>query len=545
MTTETFTDAEDDPAAAAVAEYLAARDAGRPLETAEWLGRHPVQAGDLLDFLGEADGVAVALRAFRGTAREPDLRGDGRFVGDYELLEKVGGNMGTVYRARQRSLPREVAVKLLLRAGAGDRARFRAEAEAMARLDHPHVARILEVSRGDGPAYFSMEWFPGGTLAARVPEFPPHPERAAEVVERVARAVHFAHRRGVLHRDLKPANLLFDEFGQPRVADFGLAVPLAGGPEADAAGTPAYMAPEQLTGEVTVATDVYGLGAVLYELLTGGPPHAASTLAAALDLVRASSPVPPARLNPRVGPDLDAVCRRCLARDPAARYGSAADLADDLERYRQGRATLALPLGPLGRIAHAVRQARGAADFRAFAPGLFGTAGFTLATNAAVYGLLRAGAAEGWVWAALLASYAPLFAMLVRDRLAGGGQHRPAHFLLWSIWAGHAAACVAVFLAHRLACGGDLARGFGLGYVGVAGLNALAFVVMGSLFAGRQYLLGLAWAAAAVGMGAAPALAPLVYAGLMAACTLITGLQLRSLRLEPPAAPDGRPRPPQ
>ena len=535
MTTETFTDAEDDPAAAAVAEYLSAREAGRPFETAEWLGRHPALADDLRDFVGEADGVADALRAFRGSAREPDLQGDERFVGDYELLEKVGGNMGIVYRARQRSLPREVAVKLLLRAGAGDRARFRAEAEAMARLDHPHVARILEVSRAGGAAYFSMEWFPGGTLAARVAEFPARPDRAAALVERVARAVHFAHRRGILHRDLKPANMLFDEFDQPRVADFGLAVPLAaagglGAVAEGAAGTPAYMAPEQLTGEVTVATDVYGLGAVLYELLTGGPPHAAATLAATLDLVRASAPTPPARLNPRVDPDLDAVCRKCLAADPAGRYGSAAELADDLERYRQGRATVALPLGPLGRVAHAVRQARGAADFRAFAPGLFGMAGFTLASNAAVFGLLRSGAAEGWVWAALLASYAPLFGMLVRDRRAGGTRHRPAHFHLWSIWAGHAAACLAVFAAHRLAAGGDLARGFGMGYVGVAGLNTLAFVVMGSLFAGRQYLLGLAWAAAAVGMGASLAWAPLIYAGLMAACTLLTGLQLRALR---------------
>ncbi len=388
MTTETFTPAEDDPAAAAVAEYLAARDAGRPLETAEWLSRHPAQADDLLDFLGEADGVAAALRAFRGSAREPDLRGDERFVGDYELLEKVGGNMGVVYRARQLSLPREVAVKLLLRAGAGHRERFRAEAEAMARLDHPHVARILEVSRSDGAAYFSMEWFPGGTLAARVAEFPSRPDRAAEVAERVARAVHFAHRRGILHRDLKPANILFDEFDQPRVADFGLAVQLAAAGDlgGEAAGTPAYMAPEQLTGEVTVATDVYGLGAVLYELLTGRPPHAAPTLAATLELVRAAAPAPPARLNPRVDPDLDAVCRKCLEADPAGRYGSAAEVADDLERYRQGRATVALPLGPLGRVAHAVRQARGAADFRAFAPGLFGMAGFTLASNAAVYG---------------------------------------------------------------------------------------------------------------------------------------------------------------
>src|SRR5262245_7181906 len=465
-----MTTPDDDPAATAVWEYLTGRT------TTD----HPAVAAFLAD-----SRLDDRLRALgRGGLREPDLNTDERFVGDYELLEKVGGNMGTVYRARQRSLPREAAVKLLLR-GESYRDRFRTEAEAMARLQHPHVVRIWEVSRADGVPYLGMEWCPGGTLAEKVGEFRSQPDRAAAIVETVARAVHHAHRRGILHRDLKPANILFDELGQPRVADLGLAVPV-GGSDGAPAGTPAYMAPEQLDGEVTVATDVFGLGAILYELLTGRPPSAGDTLTAVFDRVRAGDRAPPATLNPAVDPDLDAVCRKCLATDPAARYGSAEALADDLERYRLGRPTVARPLGIAGRVTHLLRHARVAADFRSLAPGLVGLAAFVLVSNAAVYGLLRAGAAEPWVWLALFASYGPLFVTLGREWWTGR-THNPARRHLWSVWVGHALACAGVFAGLRVATG-DLGVAVGYGYVGSAGVCALAFTVMGSLFAGRQYL---------------------------------------------------------
>src|SRR5262249_42492910 len=169
---------EDDPVAATVAEYLAAKDSGRPLSSEEWLARHPDLAAELHGFL-EDDGLGTGLRAFRGELKEPDLRTDERFVGDYELLEKIGGNMGVVYRARQLSLGREVAVKVLLRAGVADRARFRAEAEAMARLRHPNVLRIFEASRGAEVPFFSMELHPAGTLAGQVSEFVRQPRRSA------------------------------------------------------------------------------------------------------------------------------------------------------------------------------------------------------------------------------------------------------------------------------------------------------------------------------------------------------------------------------
>ncbi|HKB05130.1 MAG TPA: serine/threonine-protein kinase [Gemmataceae bacterium] len=539
MSTGTFHPADgDDPVAAAVCDYLAASDAGRPIPPADWLARYPDLAAELRQFLDEDDGIEPLLRAFaRGGLREPDLRTAERFVGDYELLERIGGNMGVVYRARQQSLPREVAVKLLLRPGEADRERFRAEAEAMARLNHPHVARILEVARGVGVPFLSMEWYPGGALNGRLTEFMHDPDRAAELVGQVARAVHHAHQRGILHRDLKPANVLLDDAGRPYVADFGLAVLLGTGEPAVrvGAGTPAYMAPEQLTGDVTVATDVHGLGALFYALLTGRPPFAADTLTDLLDQVRTVDPVAPRRLNPRVDPDLEAVCCKCLRKDPADRYPTAAAVADDLESYREGERPTARPLGPLGRAAHVVRQARAAADFRTLGPALLTLALFALLTNVAVYGLFRMGAAEAWAWVAVFASYVPLYAFLIRDWRSGSSRRRAGRRHLWSVWLGHAAACVAVFVALRITAGPDAERGFDAGYVACAGVNALAFAVMGSLFAGRLYLFAATWLVAAVGMAVLLPWAPLIYAVLIAGCSLLTGLQLRGL-VHPDAA---------
>jgi hypothetical protein len=522
---------EDDPVAVAVAEFLEARDSGTPLSPAEWLACHPELAAELRDFLDEGDGVLSGLRALRGEAPAPDLGTDERFLGDYELLERLGGNMGVVYRARQTSLSREVVVKVLLRTGNLDRVRFRAEAEAMAKLRHPNIARIFEVSRGDSLPFFSMELYPGGTLADRVEESVRNPAWAAEVVEKVARAVDHAHRRGLLHRDLKPTNVLLDDKGEPVVADFGLAVALDRSDEGIrcGAGTPAYMAPEQLSGEVTVATDVYGLGAVLYELLTGKPPHSGGTFTATLDHIRTGDTTPPRQLNPLVDADLDAICRKCLAREPAARYATAAEVADDLRRYRDGQPTVARPLGPLGQVAFVVRQVRAAADFRTLGPGLVAQAAFVLFSNTAAFALLRSGAAELWVWVAVFASYVPLFLLLAHERLARRGRFNLARAHLWAIWAGHAVACLSVFVGMRLLAGDDFAHGIEAGYVGCAGLNALAFVAMGSLFAGRQYLLGVAWALAAMAMGLVPWFTPLIYAVLMSVCSLVSGLQLRAL----------------
>ena len=265
-------------------------------------------------------------------------------LGDYELLEEVGrGGQGVVFRARQKSLNRTVALKVISLGQWASEAhlkRFRREAEAAASLDHPGIVPIHEVGERDGSCYFSMQFIEGGQLDEVVRREPMPIRRAAELIAKVARTVHYAHEHGILHRDIKPGNILLDKNGEPHLTDFGLARLLDTQSSVtrtiDVLGTPSYMAPEQAAGETTKlskATDVYGLGAVLYQLLTGQPPFAGGTTYETIRLLRDTEPRPPRLLNPKVDRDLSTICLKCLEKDPQRRYSSALALAEDLEHW--------------------------------------------------------------------------------------------------------------------------------------------------------------------------------------------------------------------
>ncbi len=274
--------------------------------------------------------------------------------------------MGVVYKAYHRRLKRAVALKMILGgeyASAEAVYRFRMEAEASASLQHPNIVQIYEVGEHDGRPYLALEFVPNGSLAREFAGRPPPAAQAARLVEQAARAVHHAHERGVVHRDLKPANILLTADGAPKVADFGLAKRIdddSGCTQTGAVlGTPSYMAPEQAAGkpdQVGPAADVYALGALLYQLLTGRPPFLGDTAQETIRQVLHEDPAPPRRLQPRLPRDLENICLKCLQKDPRRRYAGADALADDLQCFLTGRPIQARPVGRLEKAAKWARR---------------------------------------------------------------------------------------------------------------------------------------------------------------------------------------------
>jgi tRNA A-37 threonylcarbamoyl transferase component Bud32 len=352
-----------------VLTYLKAVDAGQWPDPRDVIARHPDLADELRAFFTEQEHVNRLVEPVRPTqglpaAAVPPSSPLPTF-GDYVLLKEIArGGMGVVYKARQVSLNRIVALKMILSgqlASPLDVQRFHTEAENAARLEHPNIVPIYEVGECDGRHYFTMKRIKGGSLAKHIALFKDS-TTIARFMAKVARAVDFAHERGILHRDLKPANILLDNRGTPHVTDFGLAKRFEGDPSLTGTGalvgTPCYMAPEQARAEkvLTTAVDVYGLGAILYELLTGRPPFRGETLFEVLRQVQEKEPERPRHLNPKVDPGLETVCLKCLQKDPAKRYRSASAVANDLDRCVAGKVPLARAAGLPERAAKWVRR---------------------------------------------------------------------------------------------------------------------------------------------------------------------------------------------
>jgi serine/threonine-protein kinase len=554
MPPATHTSAEHDEQLALLVSELTDRvQRGEAVELEEECKKQPQFAGDLRELWGVIMVARAAGSHSAGPA--PTLPSDqandfpsgsltlpAKF-GDYELREELGrGGMGVVYRAQQLSLNREVAVKMILRgqlASKADRDRFEAEAQAAAKLDHPGIVPVYEVGEMEGRPYFSMKNVRGTTLAQVLAEGPLAPREAARMLARVARAIHFAHMRGVLHRDLKPSNILLDEQGEPHVTDFGLAKQIT-----DAAsmtktgavlGTPAYMAPEQAAGQrgqVGPRSDVYSLGVILYNMLTGRPPFQAASPVDTVLMVLEQDPVPPRMLNPKADRDLEMICLRCLQKPPDLRYASAAALADDLEAYLNDE-SIAARSGRFGQIiAGLMRETHHAAVLEN-------------------WGLL-------WMWHSLALFVACLLTNLLywyRDEIWRPDFIRVYFFLLWTAGLGTWAA---VFWALRRRMGPvtfverQIAHLWAASMVAIALLfpleywlelpvltlapvlgivNGMVFLAKAGMLSGEFYVWSLLLFFTAGLMAIVPDYAHLIFGVVSAACFFFPGLKYYRQRL--------------
>jgi serine/threonine-protein kinase len=324
-----------------IAGYLDAREAGTVESPEELLARHPEFEKELSDFLGNEDFVSGIFSA----SDLPPHFGD-----DFDVLEEIGrGGMGVVYKCHQKSLDKVVAIKTIIGSlfvTPEDIERVRKEAQKAAGLRHPNIVTVHHVAQHNGQYFFVMDYIEGKSLADLISERRLSSDEAVQCLKTIADAIHYAHQRQILHCDLKPANILIDNEGKLYVTDFGLAKRLGEDgnyvPRSVGGGTATYMAPEQVMGdELTTATDIYGLGGILYALLTGSSPFRGESLQQTLRRVREESPMPPRVRNPEVDKDLEAVCLICLKKNKDERYGSAYGLVRDLERYQNGEETAA------------------------------------------------------------------------------------------------------------------------------------------------------------------------------------------------------------
>jgi serine/threonine-protein kinase len=457
-------------------------------------------------------------------------------VPGYKVLARIGkGGMGVVYKALHLKLDLLVALKMSLdgeMASADEVERFKTDARALAQLNHPNIVTICDVGEHAGRHYFAMKLFPDGSLADQVARSPLPSRRAAEIVAKVARAIHYAHQQNIIHRDLKPANILLDKAGQPHVADFGLAKRL----DAEATrtrtgavvGTPGYLSPEQAAGrdnEPTPAMDVYGLGAVLYALLTGRPPFQAESLLETLIQTQDQDrrPVPPRSLNPNIHEDLETVCLKCLEKGPGKRYATAEEVADELGLYLCGKRPKARPPSWVRGFRDEIEKRQEVLDPLSWSYVALLGAAVTFCVHTATFWITQPGGPT-FLFGPCMCLNAVLTALiywyyLLRRRQPLRPEERQILAIVGYVYATGLALFATAFPYDRE---NILAM-----YPALALLCGFYHFVIARLYWGPFYQVGLAYCLLAFVMKLKPEWAPLEYAVLNGGHSLATGLVLR------------------
>jgi serine/threonine protein kinase len=540
----------------AIAAWLEAVDAGHALDPDEFITQHRELSDELKTFFADHDRFEKLAGPLQVSN---NLNSNFRRFGDYELLEEIGrGGMGIVYRARQVGLNRIVALKMILAGQSASQEnlqRFHMEAEAAASLDHPGIVPVYEVGDSHGQQYYSMGYVEGQSLAALLREGPIPAREAAMLLERLCEAVQYAHERGVIHRDLKPANILLERTSdlpaadldakpaahdeaassphcsmssfRPRITDFGLAKratdDLALTATGQILGTPSYMSPEQAAGatnRIGPASDVYSLGAILYQCLTGRPPFQAETPLDTLAQVLDGDPVPLRLLNPNVPRDLETISLKCLEKAPEHRYPSARDLHDDLRRYLEGEVIHASGVNLLDRVTRALRRSHHEENFRAWGLGLMAFGLVIFLSHLGIFALERSGQNLVLVyWLTRGAMFAALLVMLWQFRHHSVLPTNSAERLVWVVWIGYVLALGAVN-SVRFVLGGDQRES----YASFAVLAGLGFLVMGGHVWGGGYLVGVVFMIAAPLLAAYTDLAPVAFGALWAGALWTFGI---------------------